>query len=74
MIFYQTKTATVNLGKQKSFQITELVDMYPQSQIGNGVASVVGQNQLDSETLLETIESGPLCITDSFQNKSVAYF
>jgi hypothetical protein len=22
----------------------------------------------------ETIESGPLCITDLFQNKSVAYF
>ena len=27
----------------------------------------------DSETLPETIESGPLCITDLFQNKSVAY-
>ena len=27
-----------------------------------------------SETLPETIESGPLCITDLFQNKSVAYF
>ena len=26
------------------------------------------------ETLAETIESGPLCITDLFQNKSVAYF
>ena len=26
------------------------------------------------ETLPETIESGPLCITDLFQNKSVAYF
>ena len=24
--------------------------------------------------LAETIESGPLCITDLFQNKSVAYF
>ena len=24
--------------------------------------------------LRETIESGPLCITDLFQNKSVAYF
>ena len=29
---------------------------------------------LQSETLPETIESGPLCITDLFQNKSVAYF
>ena len=28
----------------------------------------------ESETLAETIESGPLCITDLFQNKSVAYF
>ena len=27
-----------------------------------------------AETLAETIESGPLCITDLFQNKSVAYF
>ena len=27
-----------------------------------------------SETLAETVESGPLCITDLFQNKSVAYF
>ena len=27
-----------------------------------------------SETLPETTESGPLCITDLFQNKSVAYF
>ena len=26
------------------------------------------------ETLPETIESGPLCITDLFQNKPVAYF
>ena len=26
------------------------------------------------ETLAETIESNPLCITDLFQNKSVAYF
>ena len=32
------------------------------------------QAQLCSETLAETIESGPLCITDLFQNKSVAYF
>ena len=24
--------------------------------------------------LRETIESGPLCITDLFQNKSIAYF
>ena len=29
---------------------------------------------LHTETLAETIESGPLCITDLFQNKSVAYF
>ena len=29
---------------------------------------------LESETLAETIESGPLCITDLFQKKSVAYF
>jgi hypothetical protein len=29
---------------------------------------------LDPETLPETIESGPLCITDLFQDKSVAYF
>jgi hypothetical protein len=29
---------------------------------------------VESETLPETIESGPLCITDLFQNKSVAYF
>ena len=27
-----------------------------------------------SETLAETIESGPLYITDNNQNKSVAYF
>ena len=27
-----------------------------------------------SRDLRETIESGPLCITDLFQNKSVAYF
>ena len=27
-----------------------------------------------SETLAETLESGPLCITDLFQNKSAAYF
>ena len=26
------------------------------------------------ETLAETIESGPLCITGLFQNKSVAYY
>ena len=30
--------------------------------------------RLPTETLAETIESGPLCITDLFQNKSVAYF
>ena len=29
---------------------------------------------LSPETLGETIESDPLCITDLFQNKSVAYF
>ena len=29
---------------------------------------------LCSETLLEMIESCPLCITDLFQNKSAAYF
>ena len=29
---------------------------------------------IESETLPETTESGPLCITDLFQNKSVAYF
>ena len=27
-----------------------------------------------SETLSETFESGPLCITDLFQNNSVVYF
>jgi hypothetical protein len=27
-----------------------------------------------SDTLAETIESDPLCITYSFQNKSVAYY
>ena len=32
------------------------------------------KGQLISETLAETIESGPLCITDLFQNKSVDYF
>ena len=26
------------------------------------------------ETLAETFESGPLCITDLFKNNSVAYF
>ena len=31
-------------------------------------------SRLPSETLADTIESGPLCITDLFQNKSVAYF
>ena len=30
--------------------------------------------KFDPETLPETIESGPLCITDLFQNKSAAYF
>ena len=30
--------------------------------------------ELQPETLAETIESGPLYITDLFQNKSVAYF
>ena len=29
---------------------------------------------LKPEMLAETIESDPLCITDLFQNKSVAYF
>ena len=29
---------------------------------------------LEAETLAETTESAPLCITDLFQNKSVAYF
>jgi hypothetical protein len=29
---------------------------------------------METETLAETIESDPLCITDLFQNKSVAYF
>ena len=29
---------------------------------------------INPETLPETIESGPLCIKDLFQNKSVAYF
>ena len=29
---------------------------------------------IPSETLAQTIESDPLCITDLFQNKSVAYF
>ena len=28
----------------------------------------------EAETLAETIESDPLCITDLFQIKSVAYF
>lgn len=30
--------------------------------------------RLMTETLAETFESGPLCITDLFQNMSVAYF
>ena len=34
-----------------------------------------GHSGYRAETLnRETIESGPLCITDLFQNKSVAYF
>ena len=31
-------------------------------------------SNMKPETLAETIEPGPLCITDLFQNKSVAYF
>ena len=31
-------------------------------------------DDLDTEMLAETTESGPQCITDLFQNKSVAYF
>ena len=34
------------------------------------VLNTLGQ----AETLAETIESDPLCITDLFQNKSVAFF
>ena len=30
--------------------------------------------QLEPETLSEAIVSGPLCITDLFQNKSAVYF
>ena len=36
--------------------------------------SYVSGNYFNSETLAETIESDPQCITDLFQNKSVAYF
>ena len=35
---------------------------------------ILSVDALVPETLPETIESGPLCITDLFQNKSVAYF
>ena len=34
---------------------------------------ILGLNILVRDTT-ESIESGPLCITDLFQNKSVAYF
>ena len=34
----------------------------------------VAQEGTVAETLAETIESGPLCTTDLFQNKSVHYF
>ena len=37
-------------------------------------SSFLNPGGLAAETLAETIESGPLCITDLFQNKSVAYF
>jgi len=37
-----------------------------------GTVQLVGSN--NSRDLREAIESGPLCITDLFQNKSVAYF
>ena len=30
--------------------------------------------RVESRDLAETIESDPLCITELFQNKSVAYF
>ena len=30
--------------------------------------------KIKARDLRETIESGPLCITDLFQNRSVAYF
>ena len=33
-----------------------------------------GRNMVGIRDLRETIESGPLCITNLFQNKSVAYF
>ena len=33
-----------------------------------------GETLSGAETIAETIESDPLCITDLFQNKSVAYF
>ena len=32
------------------------------------------RNMVGIRDLRETIESGPLCITNLFQNKSVAYF
>ena len=42
------------------------------SKFWNDIREIFGISM--AETLAETIESDPLCITDLFQNKSVAFF
>ena len=42
--------------------------------IWNKKKSVFTVSFINTRDLIETIESSPLCITNIFQNKSVAYF
>ena len=41
---------------------------------GGSKMAIHDYDTFGTETLAETIESGLLCITDLFQNKSVAYY
>ena len=59
--------------------LLQIADRYNFTSLFDAIDSQLAQayvpwNLCQAETLPETTESGPLCITDLFQNKSVAYF
>ena len=57
-----------------AFDLNTWIEYLNRNQFGMVYISDILTSKVRAEILLEMIEWGPLCITDLFQNKSVAYF
>ena len=62
------------LNKKQNMYLLDLLDNYEKISHDQKNVNCAACHLVSNRDHRETIESGPLCITDLFQNKSVAYF